>query len=102
MTENGFIDPLASLEIDIQSFDIKRSISVYPDRSGLRWWTKAWFNGHEDGEDSVEIPRLVAVRFINDLIEKDDMLEQFYPEQMKAYRNAIEQTRQQLLGQITY
>ena len=44
---------------------------------------------------------MVAVRFINDLIEKDDMLEQFYPDQMKAYRHAIEQTREQLLGQMT-
>ena len=28
----------------MQSFDIPRLVSVYPDKSGIRWWTKAWFN----------------------------------------------------------
>lgn len=30
----GVIDPLAELEIDIQSFDIPRIVTVYPDRAG--------------------------------------------------------------------
>lgn len=75
-------------------------MSVYPDRSGTRWWTKAWFNGKETGEDSVEITRQVAVRFINDMIARDDMLEEYFPHQMEAYHNAIRQTREQILGQI--
>lgn len=45
----GLIDPLAELDIDIQSFDISRIVSVYPDRAGVRWWTKAWFNNREEG-----------------------------------------------------
>lgn len=44
---SGLIDPLAELDIDVQSFDIPRMVSVYPDKSGIRWWTKAWFNGSE-------------------------------------------------------
>ena len=38
---SGLVDPLAGLEIDVQSFDIPRLVSVYPDKSGIRWWTKA-------------------------------------------------------------
>ena len=49
LTHDGIIDPLADLDVDIQSFDIPRIVSVYPDRAGVRWWTKAWFNGKEEG-----------------------------------------------------
>lgn len=84
----------------MQSFDIERLVSVYPDRSGLRWWTKAWFNGREQGEMSVEIPRQVAVDFIRDRIGRDEMLEEYYPRQMAVYHQAIEQTREQILGQM--
>lgn len=96
----GLIDPLAELDIDIQSFDISRIVSVYPDRAGVRWWTKAWFNNREEGEASVEIEREQAVRFIQDRIEKDAWLEEFFPKQMEVYHNAIEQTKEQLLKQI--
>jgi hypothetical protein len=91
------IDPLAELDIDIQSFDIPRAVTVYPDRAGVRWWTKAWFNNREEGEASVEIEREQAIRFIHDNIEKDVWLEEFYPKQMEIYHNAIEQTKEQLL-----
>lgn len=100
LTGNGIIDPLEELEIDIQSFDIPRLITVYPDRGGIRWWTKAWFNNKEEGEASVEITRQVAIRFIHDEIEKDAMLEEYFPKQMEVYRNAISQTREQLLNQM--
>jgi hypothetical protein len=50
IASSGLIDPLAELEIDVQSFDIPRLVSVYPDKSGIRWWTKAWFNNSEAGE----------------------------------------------------
>ena len=96
----GVIDPLAELDIDIQSFDIPRIVSVYPDRAGIRWWTKAWFNNREEGEASVEIEREQAIRFIHDRIEKDAWLEEFFPRQMEVYHNAIEQTKEQLLKQI--
>lgn len=66
--------------MDIQSFDIPRMVSVYPDRAGMRWWTKAWFNGKEEGEPSVEI-------------------EEHCPKQMEIYHNAIEQTKEQILQQ---
>ena len=97
LTHSGIIDPLAELDIDIQSFDIPRAVTVYPDRAGVRWWTKAWFNNREEGEASVEIEREQAIRFIHDNIEKDVWLEEFYPKQMEIYHNAIEQTKEQLL-----
>ena len=100
LTYNGVIDPLAELDIDIQSFDIPRLVTVYPDRAGVRWWTKAWFNNREEGETSVEIEREQAIRFMQDNIEKDAWLEEFFPRQMEVYHNAIEQTKEQLLKQI--
>ena len=84
----------------MQSFDIPRQVSVYPDRAETRWWTKAWFNNQEEGENSIEITRLTAVRFRQNQIDKDTMLEEYFPKQMEIYRNAIEQTRVQLLKQI--
>ncbi|ROS87309.1 hypothetical protein [Duncaniella freteri] len=74
-------------------------VSVYPDRFGIRWFTKAWFNNSESGEAAIEIERQIAVNFIRDLVEKDEWLEEYYPSQMEAYRNAINQTREQLLKQ---
>lgn len=100
LTYGGIIDPLAELDIDIQSFDIPRLVTVYPDRAGVRWWTKAWFNNREEGETSVEIEREQAIRFMQDNIEKDAWLEEFFPRQMEVYHNAIEQTKEQLLKQI--
>ena len=88
---------MAELDIDIQSFDIPRLVTVYPDRAGVRWWTKAWFNNREEGETSVEIEREQAIRFMQDNIEKDAWLEAFYPKQMEVYHQAIEQTKEQLL-----
>ena len=91
---------MAELDIDIQSFDIPRLVTVYPDRAGVRWWTKAWFNNREEGETSVEIEREQAIRFMQDNIEKDAWLEEFFPRQMEVYHNAIEQTKEHLLKQI--
>lgn len=100
VASSGLIDPLAELEIDIQSFDIPRLVSVYPDRSGIRWWTKAWFNNSESGEAAIEIDRQLAIKFINENIEKDEWLEQYFPKQMEVYHNAIEQTKEQILNQL--
>ena len=88
------------MEIDVQSFDIPRLVTVYPDRAGIRWWTKAWFNNREDGEASIEITRQVAIRFIQNLIDKDTLLEEYFPKQMEVYHNAIEQTKVQLMKQL--
>ena len=96
----GMVDPLTDLEIDVQSFDIPRLVTVYPDKAGMRWWTKAWFNNREEGEASVEISRQVAVKFIQNLIDKDTMLEEYFPKQMEVYHHAIEQTKEQLLQQM--
>lgn len=38
--------------------------------------------------------------FLHDKIDKDAMLEEYYPKQMEAYHNAIEQTKEQLLKQL--
>ena len=97
---SGIVDPLAELDIDVQSFDIPRLVSVYPDKSGIRWWTKAWFNNSEKGEAAIEIERNLAIKFINDNIEKDEWLEEYFPKQMEVYHNAIEQTREQILNQL--
>lgn len=86
------------MEINIGSYDVEREASVYFDTSGTRCWTKAWFNGREKGEKAIEITRQQAIKFINDEISKDDWLSRFYPKQMIAYRQAIDQTRQQILG----
>lgn len=94
------IDPLADLDIEVQSFDIPRTVSVYPDQAGIRWWTKAWFNNRKEGEASVEITRELALLFIRDNIEKDEWLEEHFPKQMEIYHNAIQQTKEQLLQQI--
>lgn len=84
----------------MQSFDIPRIVSVYQDRAGIRFWTKAWFNNREEGEASVEIEREQAIRFMQGNIEKDAWLEAYFPKAMEVYYNAIEQTKEQLLGQI--
>ena len=94
------LDPLAELEIDVQSFDIPRLVSVYPDKSGIRWWTKAWFNNSEAGEAAIEIDRMLAIKFINDNVDKDEWLEEYFPKQMEVYHHAIEQTKEQILNQL--
>ena len=88
------------MDIDIQSFDIPRLVSVYPDRAGVRWWTKAWFNNRDEGECSVEIERQQAIQFIQNRIDKDLWLEEYFPKQMEVYHHAIEQTKEQLLQQL--
>ena len=95
---DGLIDPLADLQIDVQTFDVNRRASVYFDNEGNRCWTKAWFNGRDKGEPSIEINRNLAAQFTNGNITLDEWLTRFYPKQMNAYRKAIESTRQQLLG----
>ena len=97
---SGIVDPLAELDIDIQTFDIPRLVSVYPDRAGVRWWTKAWFNNRDEGECSVEIERQQAIQFIQNRIDKDLWLEEYFPKQMEVYHHAIEQTKEQLLQQL--
>lgn len=91
---------MADLEIDVQSFDIPRMVSVYPDRAGVRWWTKAWFNNRERGEACVEIEQQIAIKFLHDQIEKDEWLTEYFPKQMEIYHNAIEQTKEQILKQV--
>ncbi len=90
---------MAELDIDVQSFDIPRLVTVYPDRAGIRWWTKAWFNNREVGEASVEINRQLAILFMADQIDKDEWLEEYFPKQMEVYHSAIEQTKEQLMEQ---
>lgn len=97
MMSQGFIDPLANLDFDMQSFDIQRVVSVYPDREGIVWWTKAWFNGKKKGERAIEISRQSAIDFINRNIIKDEWLEQFFPKQMQNLHAALEQTREQVI-----
>ena len=99
VADGGLVDPLADLDITVQSFDIPRTVSVYPDQAGVRWWTKAWFNNRREGEPSVEISRQNAIDFIRNAVEKDAWLEEHFPAQMEVYHNAIRQTREQLLAQ---
>lgn len=97
MKSQGFIDPLADFSFDMQSFDIQRIVSVYPDRDGIVWWTKAWFNGRKKGERAIEISRQAAIDFINRNIAKDEWLEQFFPRQMENLHAALAQTREQVI-----
>ena len=94
------IDPLADLDIEVQSFDIPRTVSVYPDQAGIRWWTKAWFNGRKKGERAIEINRQQAIKFIKDIIEKDEWLEAYFPKQMEVLHAALARTREQVINQI--
>ena len=96
----GVIDPLAEFDIDIQSFDIERTVSVYPDKDGIVWWTKAWFNGKAKGERAIEITRELAIKFIQDNIKKDEWLEEYYPQQMQILHAALAQTREQVIQQL--
>ena len=57
----------------------------------------SYMRNREEGETSVEIEREQAIRFMQDNIEKDAWLEEFFPRQMEVYHNAIEQTKEQLL-----
>ena len=91
-------DPLADMAINVGSYDVEREAAVYFDSSGMRCGTKAWFNGRDKGEKSIEITRQQAILFINHQISMDDWLSRFYPKQMTAYHKAIEQARQQILG----
>lgn len=92
------VDPLASLQIDVQSYDVKHVASVYFNRDGTKAWTKCWFNDNEQGEPAVPIPLKMAIKYTNNQISKDDWLTLFYPKLMNQYQNAIEKTRLQLLG----
>ena len=83
-----------------QSFDIQRTVSVYPDKDGIVWWTKAWFNGRKKGERAIEINRQQAIKFIMDIIEKDEWLEAYFPKQMEVLHAALAQTREQVINQI--
>ena len=81
------------------TIDIQRMVSVYPDKEGVRWWTKAWFNGRKKGERAIEITRAMAIKFIHDQAEKDEWLEEYFPKQMQVLHQALEQTREQVLEQ---
>ena len=106
MQEKKVVRLLYGFDGDVKDFrEVARIMhltpaSVYPDRSGIRWWTKAWFNNSEKGEAAIEIDRQLAIKFINDNIEKDEWLEEYFPKQMEVYHNAIEQTREQILSQL--
>lgn len=91
------IDPLADLQCDFQSYDIKRVCAVYADNAGERWWVKAWFNGRDKGEDAHPISKKIASAAINGRIRKDKLLTRYYPKQMEYCRKAVEQTRQNIL-----
>lgn len=91
---------MEDLDIQIQAFDIARKVAVYPDRDGIQWWIKAWFNNRKIGESAVLISRMVAIEFIREQREKDEWLEEYYPKQMQIYHQAIEQTKEQLINQL--
>ena len=89
---------MKDLKVSIDTYDVQREVSIYFDNEGKRCWTKAWFNGREKGEPSIEITRQLAIAFVRDTINKDAWLSRFFPKQMGACKKAMEQTREQLLG----
>ena len=48
----------------------------------------------------MEIERQQAIQFIQNRIDKDLWLEEYFPKQMEVYHHAIEQTKEQLLQQL--
>jgi hypothetical protein len=86
------------MQVQFESFDIKRVASIYPDNAGTRWWTKAWFNDREVGEPAIEISRRLAVAFINGDYSRDEWLTRFYPKQMSACRESVSHVFQQKLN----
>lgn len=92
------VDPLAGLEIEAQSYDIKRTASVYFNWSGDKCFGKAWFNGNTKGEPAVEIPVSLGGKFIRGEISKDNFLSRFYPAKMQQYQQALANTRKEFLG----
>ena len=95
--EARYTDPLKNLAVSVQTFDIPRKASVWPDNGGIRWWTKAWFNHHDKGETAVEVSREKAVRFLHGEISLDEWLDMYFAKQMNIYRNAIQQTYDKIL-----
>ncbi|MDU6554899.1 MAG: hypothetical protein E6507_08545 [Prevotella bivia] len=92
------VDPLEGLQIDAQSYDIEVEATVNFNLTGERAWTKAWFNGNNKGETSIEITRELAIKYINDEITLKDWLARFYPKQMGIYYKALEETRKMMVG----
>ena len=98
MAADGVLcDPLANLDVTIQNYDVPRFASIYADKVGGRWWTKAYFNGREKGERSVEISEDMAEHFNQDEISLDEWLARFFPKQLNSCIQAIASTRRQLL-----
>ena len=42
----------------------------------------------------------MAIKFIKDMIEKDEWLEQFFPEPLEVLHAALAQTREQVINQL--
>ena len=54
------------------------------------------------GESAILITRMLAIYFIHDNEkDKDYWLEEYYPQQMQVYHQAIEQTKEQLIKKIS-
>ncbi|MCM1312400.1 MAG: hypothetical protein NC252_05825 [Roseburia sp.] len=49
----------------------------------------------------MEIETQTAIQFILDRLDKENLLQEFFPKQMEVYHNAIEQAKEQLLKQIS-
>lgn len=99
MVKDGYIiDPLANMYAEIKSYDIQREASIYYDTTGQRVWTKAWFNGREKGEASIEITRDMAIKFTNNEITRDVWLSRYYPKQMQNVKKAVAEARMQAFG----
>lgn len=94
------LDPLANMHINIQSFDIPREVSIYPDNYGIHWWTKAWFNRRKRGERAVAVTRPQAIAFIREEVTKDAWMERYFKTAMDIYHKALEQTREQIIANL--
>ncbi len=93
------IDPLNAFDtLSLEAFDIKKEVTVYSDKALNRWWTKAWFNNSKVGEWAIEISHQTAQDFINEKIDKEEMLERYFKDKMKIYHAAIEKTKNEILS----
>lgn len=91
---------MADLDIDLHTYDIPRKVSVYPDKDGIQWWIKSWFNNRKVGEKAIQITRQIAIQFIQEDKTCDEWLDEYYPRQMDICRSATAQAREQLINML--
>ena len=77
------IEGVGELEIEMERFEIGRGVRVYGEGGGVGWWRKGWLNKGEEGEGWVEIEGEEGIGLIEEKMEKDVWVEEFYGKEME-------------------